>query len=166
MNYDGFESLDVQLGSGDDAVTVVNSHSGRTLINSFAGDDSWRIERTTGEVTTQTGSGDDSIQVGASDAPLDGLMGALSIDAGPGHDALRLDDSGQTETQFGELSDGQLIGLGTGGVTFVGVESAEMLLGSGNDTLIVSDLSQTFSLDAGPGDDQIDAATDKRHPQI
>ncbi|HSF97125.1 MAG TPA: calcium-binding protein, partial [Ornithinibacter sp.] len=87
--YDGFEVLDLSLGSGDDVVTVDDTLDGSTTVNTGGGDDRVFLEAIGGPTAVNGQAGDDWLTVNAvPDAagvnPMDGQR--LTLDGGAGSD--------------------------------------------------------------------------------
>ena len=70
VDYDGFETLTVGLGSGDDLVDVDSTQTGTTgttTVNGNGGADVLTVETTSGPTAVSGGAGDDSIAVNPTD---------------------------------------------------------------------------------------------------
>ena len=106
-----------------------------------------------------TGSGSNTINLGST-APtvggiVDGIQGLLNID-GSGTDTLNVDDTGSTLGKTGTLTPTALTGLGLGanGITYSGIATLNLSLGSGNNTLLITNTSaQTTTINGGNGND-------------
>ena len=88
--------------------------------------------------TLNTGAGDDAINVENAAAMLDDIQGALTVNGQGGIDTLVVNDSGQTTGMAYTLTGSTLTRTGMAGVTFGGVSSLILDLGSGNDTVTAS----------------------------
>ena len=87
--YDGFEVFDLSLGAGDDVVTVDDTLTGSTTVNTGGGDDRVFLEAIGGPTAVNGQAGDDWLTVNAvPDAPgtnpMDGQR--LTLDGGAGSD--------------------------------------------------------------------------------
>src|SRR6185437_16964363 len=81
---------------------------------------------------------------------LDGIAGALVL-VGTGADTLNVDDSGSKVARTGSLTDTTLTGLGMGtvGITFSGMATFKLGLGSGVNTFrinVTSNLPPTATI--------------------
>lgn len=62
------------------------------------------------------------------------MDGLVSVDGGAGMDLLRVDDSGETSDDSGQLTPTSITGLGMAqGIDYGTVEQVELLLGQGDD---------------------------------
>ena len=135
VDYTAFESLNVDLGAGDDTFTIESTHASGdferyTTVEGRGGDDRLYV-KTTDSVTTvrgdgsetigthlvSTGEGTDFIKVGTlapdSLGTLNEIVGLLTIDGGGGGtDLLWVDDTGDGQKNIGSLSSTTLAGLG------------------------------------------------------
>ncbi len=135
VDYAAFESLNVDLGAGDDTFTIESTHASSdferyTTVEGRGGDDKLYV-KTTDSVTTvrgdgsetigthlvSTGEGTDFIKVGTlapnSLGTLNEIVGLLTIDGGGGGtDLLWVDDTGDGLKNIGSLSSTTLAGLG------------------------------------------------------
>jgi hypothetical protein len=144
MNYAGFEALELQFGGGADRVTVNNTHTGLTTINTGAGNDIITVQQTGGVVglaagagndtitvrainyamAVSAGAGDDTIEVGGSSG-VSAIRARLSLDGGTGTDKLVVSNNG---TGTANLSMNALTGLGmtgSAGIYFQGLETVQ-----------------------------------------
>ena len=138
VNFDAVESMNIALGSGD---------------NTF------NIQSTLATVTTTltTSAGVDTVNVGNAAPSMGGtvneIQGALVI-VGSGNDILNVDDSGDAEANAGFLIPANLTGLGLGsGITYSGLATLNIFLGSGDDTFAVNDMTNetVTNIDGGAG---------------
>src|SRR5262249_11294588 len=123
VHYAQFESLTVDLGSGNDSFAIAGTHTGTTLVRGNGGDDTFVV----GSLTSHGGG------------RVDGITRPLTIDAGSGNDVLTVDDTGSTTAKTGTLTATALTGLAMGGtLTYAGLEGLEIFLGSGNDQFAIT----------------------------
>ncbi len=119
VTYASVNTLNIRLGLGSDIFNVQSTNlTTRTTVN--------------------TGPSRDTVDIG-SNAPagsgtVSGTQGALII-VGVGTDTVNVDDTGDTAGQTATLTSTTLTGLGMGvsGITYSGVASLNINLGSGND---------------------------------
>ena len=117
-------------------------------------------------VTISAGAGDDTFVV-SSIAPATGGGATTSIIDGPltvvgeaGFDRLRVDDSGSTANEFGEVTTTAVTGLGMakGAINYGTIEAVQVNTGSGND-FITNSVPFRFgiavSVDLGTGQDGV-----------
>ena len=163
IDYLGFETLRVDLGRGDDTLTVSSTHAGGTTLNTSAGKDTLNLLTVSGPtfVNTQqgndavnvqsisaptiihSGDGDDTVNVGNKAPATSGtvnLIGAiLTVQGDANSDTLNVDDGGDTISNAGILTATTLTGLGMGGsITYGGQERLVIDLGSVTDTMLVN----------------------------
>ena len=89
LGYGGFEALELSLGSGDDVLTVDQTHAGTTTVNAGPGADRVFVEAVSGATRVNGQAGADWLVVNAvPDAPgtnpMDGQR--LTLDGGTGSD--------------------------------------------------------------------------------
>ncbi|TVS20405.1 MAG: calcium-binding protein, partial [Planctomycetaceae bacterium] len=164
IEYSTLEELNIRLGDSGNTFTIAGTHAGLTTLATGDGDDWVNVQASSGQTDIATGKGDDVIYFGSL-APLGGGLldgiGSVDLDAGDGLDVVRFDDSGNTADKTGELTATSIIGFGMDKVQYRNIESLEVSLGSGNDTVTVSgtmrddDLELVTVLNAGPGDDTV-----------
>ena len=106
------------------------------------------------------GTGSSEFNVG-SNAPnsggvLDDIAGPLLLIGGSGQNVITLDDSGSNSARTVTLTGSEVTGLGTGGITYVGMSSLGITLGAGNDSLTVAATDDTSTaINTGAGDDTV-----------
>ncbi|WP_416671882.1 hypothetical protein [Egbenema bharatensis] len=157
INYGAFSTVDVQLGTGHNEVTILNTHAGTTRINTSTGDDVVRVEGISGETILKTGAGDDVIRVGSANGLLNAIKDKLVVTGGSGNNMLIVDNSGETRNSEGKLIANQLTGLGmVHGIEFGEIDTITIDLGTGNDTFVIhsSNPEQTI-LNTGEGNDRV-----------
>ncbi|MGH8595746.1 MAG: hypothetical protein ACREXT_03695, partial [Gammaproteobacteria bacterium] len=109
ITYDGFEVLNVSLGSVGNVFTIESTHAGPsvTTLTSSGGNDVINIETIAGPTTVSTGAGSDTVRVGSttgSVGAVDGLLDPFDSKLNAGTTALiaaRLTiagDNGVTDT--------------------------------------------------------------------
>lgn len=147
ITYSGLETVNINLSAAADTFNVNSTNSTTTT-------------------TINAGNGADTVNVG-SNAPstggnINGIAGKLVIQGGGDSDILKLDDTSDTAANTGTLTATQITGLGMGsdGITYAGLETLNVNLGSGGDTFNVqSTASGTVNtVNTGAGDDQVTAA--------
>ena len=178
----GISSIDISLGSGGNNFTIagtpapvtLNSGSGNdtinlqgnfnpTIINAGAGNDTINVQQTGAPVTVNTGSGANTVNVGslapASGGTLSGIQSALTV-TGSGSDTLNVDDSGDAAGRTGTLSSSAITGLGMAGISYSGMATLNLSLGSGNDTLAVTSTSvpTITTINTGAGNDTVNVS--------
>jgi hypothetical protein len=132
---------------GGVGATVNYSELFGLVVNGISGNDVYNVRSTSTLTTLNTGTGLNVVNVG-SFAPvtggvLDNVQGGLVV-VGNGHDTLNIDDTGSALAKTGTLTATTLSGLGLGGgITYTGVRTLNLNLGSGNDTLGVEGTNAT-----------------------
>jgi hypothetical protein len=156
INYGTVEYLDMRLGAGDNQLTIASTHAGQTQVSTASGNDRIQVSAITGATTIKAGSGDDAITISNSVHEVDGIAAALIVKGDLGFDTLTLDASGNLGNTSGTVSDTRLRGFGMGGsVDYGTVETVNVQLGSGSDTVAIASTASnsTTTLDTGAGDD-------------
>ena len=164
--YGGIEDVNIYLGSGADTFTILNTHGGRTLVDTGSNDDTVNVRRISG-VTTIQGAGDtDTINVGSLAAATGGTVNAIDahliVRGNAGNDVLNIDDTGDGNVNDGVLTSSTLNGLdlSPSGITYTGLVALNIHLGSGSDTFRIDTTHEGSTVvDAGPGGDRIDVRT-------
>ena len=132
INYCSVETLNINLGSGNDMFNVQSTN----VIT---------------VTTLNTGAGANTINVGSLEPTLGGIVdniqGALIIQ-GSGTDTLNVDDTGSTTGKTGTLTSTTLNGLGMGasGITYSGLSVLNISLGSGDDAFTINSVSPTTTM--------------------
>ena len=141
--YVDFEWLDIDLGSGDDTLTIQSTHgetgqpvrTKRTDITLNGGDDVLNVQTIDGPTTADLGAGANNVRVGSlapttNGGTLDGIQAKLTLTALGGNDTLTVDDSGAPagSPRIGTVTGNRITGLG---MTF----NASRFLESGNQDL-------------------------------
>lgn len=157
IDYGTFETLNLQMSLGNDALTIANTHDATTLISGSAGDDVIRIKAIAGETTLKTGDGNDEITISSANNTVDLIKSHLIISGGDGTDLLNVDDSGDRSSNNGELFDNQVTGLGMSSpVEYSRIEAIAITLGAGNDTFTIrANNADAAFLDTGSGNDWV-----------
>ncbi|HWE04741.1 MAG TPA: hypothetical protein VG326_20205 [Tepidisphaeraceae bacterium] len=143
ISYTGIAKLALNLGAGNDNLTIFSTIAGTTTVNTGAGNDTVNLQATTGPTTINTGVGADNILIG-SVAPgiggtLDKIRGPLTI-VGGSNTVLTLDDTGSATTRTVTISANTIVGLAPVTITYGGVSTLNVNLGSGGDSVsVVSD---------------------------
>jgi Ca2+-binding RTX toxin-like protein len=144
ISYTGLETINISLSDAADTFNVNSTSSIATT-------------------TINTGKGMDSVNVGSA-APstsgnLNGIAGALVVNGGADSDTLNLYDTSDNAGNTGTLTSTKITGLGMGssGITYSGVESLNINLGSGGDTFTVQSTASgtATTLNTGAGDDHV-----------
>jgi hypothetical protein len=133
------------LGAGVSYTTV-----GTLNINLGSGNDTFNVRSTNSATTTtlNTGGGTNVVNVGSLASSTGGIVnniqGALTV-TGSGSDTLNVDDTGSTTAKTGALTATTLTGLamGTDGITYSGISTLNISLGSGNDTFTISGVTDS-----------------------
>ncbi len=138
VNYLAVESLNINLGSGNDMFGVQSTNA-------------------TTATTLNTGAGSNSVIVGtlapSTGGTVNNIFGTLIV-VGSGSDTLVVDDDGDAIAKSGTLTPTTITGLGMGsGITYSGLSALIISLGSGDDTFTVNDMTNTTvtTIYGGPG---------------
>ena len=111
IEYRGLEALRIELGTGDDTLTIESTHQGSTVVTTGAGADAVIVKTIGGHTRIETGAGDDAILVSSNDLLVDQITGLLTLDGGGGQDSVTVDDSGDGNPNTGTLTRTTLTGL-------------------------------------------------------
>ncbi|MBT4291084.1 hypothetical protein HOD41_00200, partial [bacterium] len=104
INYYGLETLNIDLGSGDDTLQVKGS-AAATITN------------------LDTAAGDDTINIYNDDRSLDEVRGTLNIEAGAGTNTLNVDGSGDIVADPNVLiTNAAITGLAPGVINYAGTD--------------------------------------------
>ncbi len=131
------------------------------MLHTGGGDDRVDLRGSTGALTLDLGDGADRLTLGSLAPALGGnpraIAGALDLSGGAGADALTLDASAETADLSGRIDATTSSGLGLGDtLTYAGFEGLEVLLGSGADELEIADVGAALtSVETGAGDDRV-----------
>ena len=183
IGYSNAETLNVNLGSGDDTFTVastnaattttlttnagadtvtIESTAGTTTVNTNDGTDTVNVRAIGGATTVNTGAADDMINVGSlapsTGGTVNAIVARLTLDSGTGSDTLNVDDTGDTAANSGTLSATELTGLGmAAGIGYANTEAVNINLGSGGDTFTIAstNAATTTTLTTNAGADSV-----------
>lgn len=107
------------------------SNSSNTIqVNSLSGSTS---------LTLKGNGGNDTFVVTDNNGALNNIAGPLAIEGGAGTDALTIDNSGSTVGKSTTLTGSTVSGLRSAATNYQGLESLTLVLGSGNDGLLIND---------------------------
>jgi hypothetical protein len=164
-HYARIQSLTVRAGDGDDTVTVVSTHAGRTTVEGEAGSDTVNVQTISAATTINTGDSADTVNVGST-APTTGgnvnsIAALLTINGDSGSDTLNVDDTGDSLANAGTLTSTEITGLGmVGKIVYGTFEGLTIGLGSGGDTFTVASThAGTTALDTNGGGDTVTLET-------
>ena len=162
ISYDTVETLNIDLGSGNDTFTIASTHTGSTELSTNAGNDTINVWATSGLTTVYAGQGDDKITLGrpvpaTGGGVLSDINGKLIVYGGPGTDELNIDDSGNTQPATLTLEENGFtgFGMGSGGLEYWEIETLNISLGSGGNTINVLGIAVPVHLNTGSGDDTV-----------
>jgi hypothetical protein len=146
-------SVALSGGADDDEVGIVGLTAGSASIKTYQGNDTVYLGR------SLTGS--------AFDGMLGGIDAPVTVDGGgqTDTDRLILDNSADSSSVHGTITEDTITGFGmgkAGRVEYLNIESLNLLLGSGDDTINVQATASgaVTSLNTGAGDDVINVSSD------
>ena len=128
ITYSGLTALNISLGGGGNTFVISSTFAST--------------------VTTYTDAGTNTVDVGrltpATNGVVSPIQGALMIN-GSGSDILNVDNTGSAAAGSGTLTATTLTGLGMGaaGITYSGLATLNISLGSGNDSFTVTGVTNT-----------------------
>ena len=164
LNYSSIENFNLNLGSGGNTLTITDG-VGTTNINSGSGNDTVNIQGMNGTMVVNTGAGTNTVNIGSTMPTVGGVLtnikGALTITGG-GTTTLNVDDTGDVLAVSGTLTGSTLKGLGMGasGITYSGVTTLVISLGSGGNTFTITTTGAATILNSGSAADTINLTTD------
>ncbi|MFC1533492.1 hypothetical protein ACFL7M_09040, partial [Thermodesulfobacteriota bacterium] len=149
MTYGTIETLDIDLGSGGDTMSIQSSHAGLTYIETRAGSDTVNVS------SNAPGTG----------GTLNGIAGTLILDGGEDSNSLAVNDTGDADDNQGILYSDAIVGLGMtdgvrDGIRYVHFSTLALQLGPGSDDLYIESthIGQT-TINSGGGDDVVNIRT-------
>ncbi|MGO9478591.1 MAG: hypothetical protein ACLQAH_13200 [Limisphaerales bacterium] len=175
---DADDMLTVNGTVGNDFITItgsavsglgatINYSATNLTVNGLAGNDAFYVLSTSAATYINTGGGINVVEIGSNEpypnsSILDGIQGAVTVN-GNGSDTLNIDDSASGLAKTGTLTSSTLngLGLGAGGITYTGIATLNLLLGSGNDTLNIQNTNaatRTY-VNTGAGADTINVGS-------
>jgi hypothetical protein len=130
-----------------------NSNDGILITSSATQPTTFNVQSTLAGSTTliRSGGAVDTYNVGsttpAAGGKVDNIQGTLTV-AGSGGDTLNVDDTGSTGQKSGTLTPTTLTGLnmGSAGITYGGLSTLSVHLGSGGSTIPGSPVGNTFTI--------------------
>jgi hypothetical protein len=143
INYFLLKLLNLNLGPAAYQFTIASTHPAVTNVNLGSGRNIVNVQSTAGQTTVNASSGNDILNVGslapAAGGMVDGIAGPLILNGGLGQDIANVDDTGSTAAKNGTLTGTTLTGLSmAGGITYAGLRSLNITLGSGNDNITIT----------------------------
>ncbi|MEI6722995.1 MAG: hypothetical protein WCO67_19710, partial [Betaproteobacteria bacterium] len=121
ITYHNIESFDLQLGSGNDTLNILNTGPGVLKVSGGKGTDTFNIDSISGQTILNTGDGDlstadgaDIINVGATRQMADEIASLLWVYGDDGSDTLNVKDSLDTRDSAMVLTNTSITGLGMG----------------------------------------------------
>ncbi|MDB4770895.1 hypothetical protein OAG60_02345, partial [bacterium] len=136
----------VNLTAGDAGTTLlIDGTAAYSVTDVWAGDgpDVINVRNTGGAVNLHLQSGDDFVNVGSEAPGIDGTLNQIgdliTVYGGTGLDVLNLDDTSEGQADSGALTNAKISGFGMGGgVAYTELESVEVSLGQGADSVAVT----------------------------
>jgi hypothetical protein len=153
--YDTQETVNINLGTGNDTFTIVNTHTQVTNLSGNDGAETIDVEAIAGNTNITAGLGDDTVNVGNPDNLVDNIAATLTVSGNDGRDTLNVNDSGDTNNNVGQLTATTVSGLDmAGAIVYDTQETLNITLGSGNDNFTIdSTHTQLTNLTTGAGVD-------------
>ncbi len=151
VNYTGVENITLNTFGGNDTVNVT-SPSAAIVINGGNGTDIFNINSLTNALTINTGTGVNTLNV----PTMNSIQAVLSVNGG-GTDTLNLNDTADNTPNSGILGSTSLTGFfGVGGsMNYSGIETMNLNLGNGGNTLTIFGRSGVTNISTGSGSDTI-----------
>jgi len=161
ITYATIETLNIDLGAGDDTFTIQSTSSiTTTTLDANAGVDTVNVRSTAvGSVTTINGDdGDDIVKVGNIGDSLDEILGVLFVNGNDptASDVLNINDLGDTDANLYTLSGSTLDRTGMAQLTYGTMEELNLNAGLGDDTVVISDTHEdTTTINSNDGNDMV-----------
>ena len=111
ITYSELESVNINLGNGNDTFTIASTSQASTSLVTGAGNDTVNVQTISGHTSVSTGAGDDTVTVGNA-GDVSRIAGLLTVDTGTGNDTLKVDDSADPNDTTGTLTGSTLTGIG------------------------------------------------------
>ena len=119
ITYTGLEFVNIDLGSAGDTFTIYSTHAGQTTLDSLGGADEINVQSISGHTLIDGGVATDTITVGSTAPTLggdvNGIGALLEVTGGTSAsdaDNLIVDDTGDTSSNVGALTDTTIEGFG------------------------------------------------------
>ncbi|HEV7301125.1 MAG TPA: hypothetical protein VGN72_17295 [Tepidisphaeraceae bacterium] len=152
----------IETNADADTVTVANVAAGnQTVVRTLAGNDTINFRGLAAQTTINAGSDADTINVGSyagttAFGTVDTITAGLTINGEDGNDTINVDDRADTTGDTALLTKVTLSGLfGTGGLlTYGTAEQLNIMLGAGDDSMVLVDTGAKVNVDAGNGADR------------
>ncbi|WDZ81579.1 calcium-binding protein (plasmid) [Ensifer adhaerens] len=166
--FHDIERIELTTGSGDDLVQgsafddKISTGAGADFIG-WSWPDPHSEASSAGDDVVDAGSGDDTIIDahgvnhlfgGDGNDNITTTLSSIEIDGGAGQDALWLDEGGRSD----DLTIDFVAGNASTGTIVRGIEQANIVTGSGNDTVIATNIT-SVTVETGDGDDHIEGGT-------
>jgi hypothetical protein len=157
VDYSDIESLNINLGTGQDYFQIEGSHNGTTHVDTSLGDDVIAVWAVAGETTVRTEAGRDVVRVGDQNQALNKIQGNLVVQGNFDGDTLEVINTGDAGDRQGRLTDNMISGLGMlGHIDYGALDSVTIQLGSGRDSLeVLKTHTGETQIDTGIGNDAV-----------
>ena len=158
--YSGISALTVVGEGGNDTFNVLSDSAPTTLIGGFSNDIfNIQADSANNPVTVDTGSGASVVNIGsnapANHSKLSTIVAGVTVN-GDGSDTVNIDNSGDPLARGGTLSGNELTGLGAGNIFYYSLDTLNLLLGPGGNSLTVASTSaNTTNINTGAGNDNV-----------
>ncbi len=156
ITYYGLASINITLGSGNDAFTIDGTDSSSTLLAGGSGTDTFNVQAIDGDTLVEGGAGNATFIVGSSDSAAartaHAISGPLMLDGGGGINTLVV----TADANF-TLSDSSLQ-LSTGGTYGLeAIQQAVLTGGPGDNVFTIDGWTGNATLNGGGGNDEVAA---------
>ncbi|HXG48652.1 MAG TPA: calcium-binding protein, partial [Methylomirabilota bacterium] len=167
------EEVTITLGLASDSFTIEDTHTGLTTLNALGGNDVIAVQRISGPTAINAGDGDDEVHVSDqvvvvetspnvfnflnTTGTANNIVASLTINGDGGDDTVTIDDSTDAAANTGVLTATSLSGIfGTGGsLTYGTLETLNINLGTGGDTMNVRSTANTTNIRTHGGNDTV-----------
>ena len=168
ISYSAFEVMNIELGSGNDTLTVESTHEGTTDISLGDGNDTLNLQSVDGETSITGDGGNDIFNVGTEAPSLGGgvinqLNANVTLSGNSGSDTLSVDDAAETRDTRIDLTGSTLDSeYMVGTLNYNTMDDIFITSGSGDDLLNVlgtQDGAHT-RIDSADGNDTFNLSSD------
>ncbi len=112
ISYTNLESFNLELGSGNDTLTIDSTIAGSTSVKTGAGNDIINVKMIAGHTSIETGAGTDTVNAGNDKQLIDQIAALLTVVGGnTSVDTLNINDRGDNNNNTGALTGSNLRGL-------------------------------------------------------
>ncbi|SMN11052.1 Alkaline phosphatase [uncultured Candidatus Thioglobus sp.] len=127
------------------------------IVNGSGAVDTFNIQAIDAALTINGEDGRDIFNVSSTSGTVNEIAATLTLDGNSGQDILNLIDSGDTGTNTGAIRDSSITGFGLGGmgINYSRMNTVNVTLGTGADTVDATVSFNSFTVNTGGGNDTV-----------